>query len=171
MSNFKKSDLNAPRFRSKSMNILNKELYDKFIEKYPQHKNLEIKKFKNIIKTFNGNLWKGVIDNREGIELPESLGYIFIGTCDKPDKINPNYKDSIKYGKLVTHRNWESDNYLAKIFYTNYSLKYRFKKRELWKFNPVRQFSRKVSKTYPELYSKYIYVKKGINVSNLLKNN
>lgn len=170
MTNFKKSDLNAPRFRSKSMTLLNKEMYNNFIKKYPQYSKITLKQFKEIVNVFNGNLWQGVIDNRDGIELPESLGYLFIGSCDKSKKQNPNYKDSIKYGQLINHKNWESNNYLAKIFYTNYSLKYRFKNRELWKFEPVRQFSRKVSSTYPELYSKYVYIKKGMNVSNLFKN-
>ena len=34
-----------------------------------------------VIKSFNGKVWEGVIDNRNGIELPESLGYLFIGSC------------------------------------------------------------------------------------------
>jgi len=170
MSNFKKSDLKAPRFRNKSMTLLNKKTFKEFIEKYPKYINMDINMFKEIISTFNGNLWQGVIDNRDGIELPESLGYIFIGSCDKPDKINPNYKLSIKNDKLINHKNWVSDDYLAKIFYSNYTLKYRFKDRELWKFVPVRQFKRMVSKTYPELYTKYIYINKELKISNLIKN-
>jgi len=171
MSKFKKSDLKAPRFREKSVSFSNVKTFNEFIDKYPRYKNMEFKDFKNIISTFNGNLWQSVIDNRDGIELPESLGYIFIGTCDKPNKMNPNYKLSIENDKLINHKNWGSDNFLAKIFYSNYTLKYRFKDRELWKFEPVRQFKRTVSKNYPELYSKYIHINKNMKISKLLKNN
>ena len=35
-------------------------------------------KLNKVIKSFNGKIWNGVINNRNGIELPESLGYLFI---------------------------------------------------------------------------------------------
>jgi len=169
MSNFKKADLNAPRFRNKSTQLLNKDTFKKFKEKYPKHNDMKLKDFKKIVNTFNGNLWDAVIRNRDGVELPESLGYLFIGSCEIPDKMNPDYKSSLENEKLINHKNWESNNYLAKIFYTNYSLKYRFRDRELWNFSPVRQFSREVSKSYPTLYSKYVVINKKTKVSKLFK--
>jgi hypothetical protein len=98
-----------------------------------------------------------VIDERDGVELPEQLGYIFIGSCPAK-KMNKDYKTSKELQQLIQHRNWESDNYLAKIFYTNYGSKYRFMFSKLWGFKPVRQFSRSVGQTYPDQYLKYLVV-------------
>jgi hypothetical protein len=72
--------------------------------------------------------------------------------------MNKDYKTSKELQQLIQHRNWESDNYLAKIFYTNYGSKYRFMFSKLWGFKPVRQFSRSVGQTYPDQYLKYLVV-------------
>jgi hypothetical protein len=161
---FRKPDLNAPRFRAKRLKILNAEFYNAFRAENPKFSYLSNDDIKEIVNEVNGKLWNTVIDERDGVELPEQLGYIFIGSC--PAKgMNKDYKTSGELQQVIQHRNWESDSYLAKIFYTNYGSKYRFHFSKLWGFKPVRQFSRKVGQTYPEQYLKYVYVdnKKRIN--------
>lgn len=154
---FRKPDLNAPRFRGKRLNILNADFCDEFRKEHPKYAHLSNKDIKEIIHGVNGKLWQTVIDERDGVELPEQLGYIFIGSCPAK-KVNKDYKTSKELQQLIQHRNWESDNYLAKIFYTNYGSKYRFMFSKLWGFKPVRQFSRCVGQTYPEQYLKYLVV-------------
>jgi len=83
LKEFRKPDLNAPRFRPKKLNILNQDLYQKFIRDTPKYRYLSYDKFKNIITTMNGMIYQTVIDKRDGVELPEQLGYIFIGTCPR----------------------------------------------------------------------------------------
>lgn len=171
MSTFKKPDLTAPRFRSKTVNLLNMKTYNAFKEKYPKYSNLSFKAFKEIVFAYNGNLWKGVIDNRDGIKLPENLGYLLIGKCDKTkNKENTDFAASAKYGKKVNHLNWDSDNYLAKICYTNYSLKYRFSDRELWGFKAVKQFKSTVAGSFGEYYNKYVHLTGNIKLGGLYKN-
>lgn len=171
MSTFNAPDLKAPRFRSKVLNLLNGNLYKAFIKKYPGYKDtIDLKAFKNIVMTFNGNLREAVIDYRDGIELPESLGYLLVAKCDKSKKQNLDYASSIKYGQAVVHRNWESDNYLAKICYSNYSLKYRFADRELWGFKPSKKFRQDVSKAFPENYQRYLHLTDKTKLSKLYKN-
>ena len=170
MSDFIPSDPKAPRFRPKVKTVLNKKVYDAFIEKYPKYKNVDIALFKSIVSTFNGNLWQGVIDNRDGVELPESLGYILIAKCNRPKKANVDFNASRKLGKKVMHRNWDSDNFLAKICYTNYSLKYRFADRELWSFKATTSFKGAVTATFPEVYNKYIHLNADIKLAQLFKN-
>jgi hypothetical protein len=170
MSTFKKPDLSAPRFRPKSKNLLNKELFNAFIDKHPEYEGLDINKFKQVVTTYNGLLKQSVIDNRDGVKLPESLGYILIAKCDKPKTANTDFAASAKYGKKVNHANWDSDNYLAKICYTNYSLKYRFSDRELWGFKPAKPFRSDVAGSFPELYNKYIHLTKNIKLHGLFKN-
>jgi hypothetical protein len=165
MKSFKAPDLNAPRFRRKSINVLKNSLFDAFIKKYPEHKNITMSDFKNIIKSYNGVIWNSTIENRAGVELPEGLGYMFIGVCQKSRKSNTNYKKSKEYGVTVNHRNTDSDNYLAKIFYTNYKMKYRFKDRDLWKFKAVKTFKSGVAKTFKDRYAKYIFVENNKKIS------
>lgn len=168
---FKKPDLNAPRFRPGVLSLLNVELFNKFIKEYPEYKDLDCEDFKKIITTFNKNICKTVIDNRDGVQLPESLGYIFVGSCQTPkrNKVNINYGLSIKHNTLVINRNFGSDSFMCKIFYTNCTTKYRFLHREVWQFKPSKEFSKAVSNSYKENWKMYIQVENNLKISQLYK--
>jgi len=166
---YKKPDLNAPRYRPKKLNLTNTDFYNKFIEENPKYSSLTIEQFKEIIKTFNGLIWNSVISERDGMQLPEQLGYLFIGSCPRK-KSNVDFQKSHEHGVILQHQNWESDQFAAKIFYTNYETKYRFKNHELWGFKGVRDFTRTVGKTYPQEWKKYIQVDNLIRVSRLFRN-
>ncbi len=165
---YKKPDLNAPRYRPKKLNLTNEEIYKKFIEEHPHVETICIKKFKETISLFNEKIWKTVIELRDGVELPEQLGYIFIGSCPRK-KSNVDFKKSEHYGVKIQNQNWESDQYVAKIFYTNYEGKYKFKNHELWGFTGVRNFKRMVGQTYPAEWKKYIMVDNMIKVSRIFR--
>ncbi len=70
---------------------------------------------------------------------------------------------------MLQNQNWESDHFLAKIFYTNYETKYRFKNHELWGFKGVRDFTRAVGQTYPKEWKKYVQVDNTIKVSRIFR--
>lgn len=165
---YKKPDLNAPRYRPKKLNFTNVEFYKKFIQDNPKYASLSVEKFKEIISTFNGLIWKKVIDTREGVELPEQLGYLFIGTCPRK-KSNVNFNKSALLGQKIQNQNWESDQYLAKIFYTNFETKYRFKYHELWGFTGIRDFKRTLGQTYPQEWKKYLMVDNMVRVSRIFR--
>jgi hypothetical protein len=171
ISNFKKPNLNAPRYREKVLGLLNADLINEFKDKNPIYSKIDNNKLKNIIKLFNERIWKEVIKNRDGVQLPDSLGYIFIGTCPAPKSVNTDYALSKQYGKVLQNKNWETDGNVAKIFYTNYSTKYRFKNRELWQFTAVRQFKRAVAKEYPKRWTKYIKMENKKRVADMYKKN
>jgi hypothetical protein len=156
MKEFKKPDVKAPRFRPEVYNVLNKEFFDLFRKKYPRYKNLDNDSLKKIVKTFNKYIFQTVIDTRDGIELPESLGWVFIGTCQQSKKNNIDFSKSVKYGVTVSNKNWETDGKLAKIFFTNLAPKHRVKNREFWSFRACRDFKRSVAKTYPENWNMYV---------------
>ena len=156
MKEFKKPDVKAPRFRPETYNVLNKEFFDLFRKKYPRYKNLDNDSLKKIVKTFNKYIFQTVIDTRDGIELPESLGWVFIGTCQQSKKNNIDFSKSVKYGVTVSNKNWETDGKLAKIFFTNLAPKHRVKNREFWSFRACRDFKRSVAKTYPENWNMYV---------------
>lgn len=165
---YKKPDLNAPRYRPKKLNLTNIEFYNKFIEENPKYSHLTIDQFKDIIKSFNGKIWETVIKERDGVQLPEQLGYIFIGSCPRK-KSNVDFKKSEHYGTVLQNQNWESDQFIAKIFYTNYETKYRFKNHELWGFKGLRDFTRSVGQTYPNEWKKYIQMDNMIKASRLFR--
>lgn len=169
MKPFRKPDLNAPRFRPKKLNILTKELYEEFIVRHPKYKNIPYEVYKEIIYKFNGKIWDQVIENRDGVELPEQLGYVFIGTCPRKISDNPDYFKSKEYGVKVQNQNWESDQYVAKIFYTNFEVKYRFRFHHMWGFSAVRDFRRSVSDAYPKNWKKYPVIDNFQKISRLLR--
>tara|TARA_Y100000592_G_C5338944_1_gene253250 strand:+ start:70 stop:651 length:582 start_codon:yes stop_codon:yes gene_type:complete len=158
MEPFKTPNLQAPRFRADTYEVLNKEFFDRFREKYPRYNKLKDKEIRSIIKSFNKLAFETVIDNRNGVELPESLGWLFIGTCQASKKKNVDYAKSRKYGVKVSNKNWDSDGKLAKIFFTNREIKHKFRNREFWGFIACREFKRAVAKTYPENWNNYIVV-------------
>ena len=169
MKNYKAPDLNAPRYRKKALSLLNADFYKEFKDKYPQYKDLDNKILKEIIVTYNGLIWENVINEREGVEFPESLGYVFIGSCTSQTRFGADHNKSVQTGVKVKNLNWDTDGKLCKIVYTNYSFKYTFRFRDLWSFTAVRQFKRSVSHAYKEQWQKYIVLYDLIKVSQVFK--
>jgi len=174
--NIKKPDLNAPRCRADVYKIICKiknnyakdyshKFLDEFKKEYPQYANLTNDQAMSILETFHGKLWNHALNNRDGVELPKGLGYIFLGTCQRAKKANIDFgalnKDNIK----KRHLNFESDNKLAKIFYTNFSTKYKFRNREMWFFTATRDFKRSVPEIYKANWKIYVEVESGRNIS------
>ena len=124
ISNFRKPDVKAPRYRKKTLSLLNKQTIKEFKDKRPLYAQIDDNKLKTIIKLYNRALWEGVIEHRDGVELPDSLGYIFLGTCPPAKTININFSKSNEYGKVLRNKNWDTDGNIGKIFYTNWICNY-----------------------------------------------
>jgi len=158
MKEFNKPNVKASRYRPQVNTILDKEFFENFKQAHPRYKDLDDKLIRKMIKRFNQVLCQAVIDTRDGVQLPEQLGWIFIGTCQKSKKKNIDYGKSQKYGVSVSNKNWETDGKLAKIFLSNYAPKLRMKNREFWGFTACREFKRAVAKSYPENWNMYVEV-------------
>jgi hypothetical protein len=169
LNDFKAPDIKAPRNGVNSLNLISYTLHRRFIKKHPQYKDLKYAEFTKILREFGTATWENVIDYRDGVELPQSLGYLFIATCQRSKKHNTDFPTSIQYSKSLEHRNFESDNHLAKIFYTNYSNRYKFKNREAWSFTAIRQFKRGVAAAYPTSWKKYVVVEPIMRISEIFK--
>ena len=169
LDEFKKPDVKAPRYRPTGLHILSKDLFKRFVEKYPEHKKRDYEEFKQIINTFNEALWHEAIEHRDGVELPESLGNLFIGTCWRTKRKNINFGKSAQYEKTLTNHNHVTDGKVCKIFYTNYNNKYRFVNRVMWTFQGCRDFKRTLSKVYPENWKKYIHIDPNLRINKLYK--
>ena len=158
----------GPRFKAPRLNTLSHEWLGE-ISKSDECLVKDQKKIRQIIVEANQLIAKTIIDLRDGVELPEQLGYIFLGTCLPKIRKNVDFKTTDHYLKVIQHRNWESDNYLAKIFYSNYETKYKFKFHELWGFKGCRNFTKEVGKTYPENWKKYIQVDHTLKIASLYR--
>lgn len=158
MDSFNTPDLNAPRYRPQVYNLLNKKLFRRFRNKYPKYKDLDDKTLRAIIKSFNQKIYETVVEERNGVNLPENIGWLFVGTCINNKKKNIDFAKSKEYGVKVTNKNWDTDGRLAKIFYSNYAPKYKIKNREFWYFVACRDFKRLVAKTYPENWNMYVTI-------------
>jgi len=158
MKEFKKPDVTAPRFRPVVYNVLNKEFFKKFKQRYPKYKNLIDSEIRNIIKKFNTLVYQNVIEKRDGIQLPNQVGWLFIGSCQESKKRNINFAKSLKYGVTVTNNNFDTDGKLAKIFFTNFAPKHKMKNREFWSFVACREFKRNVAKNYCDNWNMYMAI-------------
>lgn len=168
MSNYLKTYLKGPRFRAPRLNTTSPE-WLKEIANHPDCMVKDKKKIREIIASTNKAIANTVVEFRDGIELPEQLGYMFLGTCQPKIRKNPDYKATKTYMKLIQHRNWESDSYLAKIFYTNFETKYKFKFHELWSVKACREFTTLVGREYPANWKKYIQVDHTLKISRLYR--
>jgi len=165
-----KPDLNAPRYTPDALNALSRSAFFKYFRKnHPEYKHLSEPELRKIIKIFNETIVEQVIENRHGVELPEFVGRLFIGSCPKKQKPNVDYKKSALSDTIIQHRNFESDNYLAKIFYSTYEIKHSYKNHELFAFKGCRNFTRMVGKTYPENWKKYVLVEPFKKITKLYK--
>ena len=158
MKEFKKPDVTAPRFRPAVYNVLNKEFFKKFKQRYPKYKNLIDSDIRNIIKKFNTLVYQNVIEKRDGIQLPNQVGWLFIGSCQESKKRNINFAKSLKYGVTVTNNNFDTDGKLAKIFFTNFAPKHKMKNREFWSFVACLEFKRNVAKNYCDNWNMYMAI-------------
>ena len=117
--------------------------------------------------------FENTIDLIKEVGFINSYSFIFSprpGTPAATKKVNMDYALSKKYGKVIQNKNWDTDGNVGKIFYTNYSPKYRFKTRELWQFIAIRQFKRAVAKIYPKNWKKYVVMKGKMRVADMYKN-
>lgn len=169
MLDFKKPNLNAPRFRPSVLEIANNDFFKEFKKKHPEYANVCNKELKEKIKLINRYIYTTAIIERDGVELPNGLGVIFIGSCPPSKKKNIDYNTSKKFGKAVAFRNWETDGNICKIFYTNYEEKYKFKFYELWGFEGGREFAREASKAFILDWTKYIVMENIAKTSRLFR--
>lgn len=158
MKLFRKPDLKAPRNRPQVLRLVHKDFYNCFRRDNPAFSYLSDAQILEILTAYHGFIWDAVVNTRDGVELPENIGTIWLGSCPRKKHPNIDFKKSAELGFIVQHQNWESDQFLAKIFYSNFETRYKFKFHDLWGFEAVRQFKRKVGEVFPANYTRYIHV-------------
>ena len=171
MQDSRKPDLNAPRFKPSRFNTLGRVFIEGLLEKHPALRHLSVERIKAILYLSNELIFEKIIEHRDGVLLPENIGNMFIGACLPKIRKNVDFRTSVEHLKVIQHRNWESDAFIAKIFYTNYETKYKFKNHELWGFTACRKFTRAVGATFPLQWKKYVQIDHTLKISRLFRKN
>jgi hypothetical protein len=169
LRDFKRPDLKAPRFRPRTLHIFNKDFCSKVRVENKAIAHLTDEQIEKIIVTGNAIIQQMVMDLRDGVELPEQLGLLFIGSTPATRERNIDYKRSAELGKTVHYKNWETDGLTCNLFYNNYESKYKFKYHELWTFSPVREFMRASSKVYRNNHTRYVRVDNWMKIGILFR--
>jgi len=156
METFSKVDLSLPRYRAERKEIDNIDFFKALCKKVPKANELGHANVRDLIKEFNETITEAVVENRDGVELLEGIGYL-------------DYAKSKKYGVKVLHKNWETDGKVGKIAYTNCKARYKIADHQVWAFKPCRKFKQIVSKAYLENWTKYIELNINEKVSALIE--
>lgn len=168
MRKFSDIDRTKPRFRPDRHEVINDDFIKEINIKHPKTIGLTIRQLGTIVKNFNDHIRTYVCENREGVELPQGLGYLFLGVC----KNSTNTIDEVtsnKYKKQISFKNWNSDGRLGKIFYSNSSVKYKIVDNNLWLFKPAREFKTESSKAFSENWKLFIEIDPKIKLSAYLR--
>jgi hypothetical protein len=139
-----KVDLNKNRIKEiKGKVITNKEV-TQFNKLHPKY-NLGKPDIIKIMRAFNNNIAEETMQNIYGVMLPENIGALYINNAGKPKNKSIDYAKSKELGKLVYHKNWETDNNIMRIVYINRTRKTFVKNTNLFSFKPLQQFKRNAS--------------------------
>jgi hypothetical protein len=117
-------------------------------EQYPELDKYSNKEISKIIEHYNKRLAQEVINNRNGLKLPDGLGIVVAGACRisrKSAAENIDFKTSDELGQTVIHQNLHSDEYIAKIKYSNELDRHMFDNHHLWFFDACRPLTRTVA--------------------------
>ncbi len=166
---FRAPDVKAPRFRPPTKRILNRNVYNEFLEKFPEHKGLLYKEFETIIRTFHKNLVQGIADNRAGVDLPERMGRLIIISCARPKNGMIDMKASMDAGKVIKHKNWDSHHRLMKIIYSNADNQYMMKNKAIWYLNLIRPNKKTLSDAFRNYPTRYIPVQPKEKLQKILE--
>jgi hypothetical protein len=157
-------DITQPRVKKDYTRVMNAKALEEFVNEYPEYAGITLKELNAILGKFHQNLAQEVIDKREGIALPERLGYLIIASFKRPTSRKiVNWGESRKQGKLVYHMNWDTDNRIGKIVYRREKVNFGALT-NIWGFTATKCFTTAMSVAFRKQYNKYIFVKKNLYI-------
>jgi len=143
-----------------------------FVNLVKKHPNLAVytkSQIANHLIAFNRLLGLQIVDNREGVALPEHIGTIFVGSSSPCAEGVTDHKLSGELGIKIKNKNRHSSGYIARTFYTYNTEKYNFINCQLWRFTPDRCMKTALKKEYTKNWKKYIVIPKTRYIQNFIK--
>jgi len=145
----------AKRARTKSLQVLDVTRLRKFHLLFPEYKKVTQKEFHQVMRVFHEELIDDIVDNRDGVILPNNLGFLQILSFKYKNVKRVDYAKSIKYGKRFYFKNWDTDGYLGKVIYKSFFKNRGIKFYNFWIFELVRPAKNKISAAFRENYQSY----------------
>ena len=136
------NDKNAPRMRKGafSQHILTKELYETFIEKMPEYKDVTWHEFRKIWDDISQTIREEVITNPLGVKLPKYTGELKLQYLPYKYKAL-DHNTSQKIGEKVNHLNIDEKGKVGKIKWERrWAVKFN-KMLQFFAFEPVRELN------------------------------
>lgn len=149
------------RARPTSTKCLTDEFYEE-ARKIAELKNMTDKEISNIVLQFHKLVAEDLFNTYEGIELPQQLGYL-IAVRVKQDTptVGINQQASLKAGKKIKYRNWETDGYVGKIVYRKHQhLENKYGVGKEYRFHMSQEHRRHFAKLFRENYQRFFNITK-----------
>ncbi len=151
-----KVDLNAKRVCEKKTSVFGVKEFKDFLIKFPEHKGLTKKEFTEIIRTFNYEMIEETKRNINGVTFPLNIGVIRIVNKGVMKHRPINYKESLAHGKIIRHRNFETDNNIMGIMYSSVKKGMNIKNGNVYIFSAMKFFRRDASEYFKKNWARVI---------------
>lgn len=148
-------DLTKARVTEKKGKVITRKEIAAFFKQYPEHKGQPTSVIIDVIRVFNQLIAKETTRNVYGVNLPENIGRIVINNAGKPKHKAVDFHESKKQGKIVYHRNWDTDNNTMRITYFN-NIRNYVRHSNLFGFNPLQAFKKDASVYFKKNWARCI---------------
>lgn len=155
-------DLNAKRVTEKKGRIIESKEVIEFNKKYPEHKRQKKEDILKIARCFNNKMIEETQRNIYGVALPQNLGVVSIVNKGISEKRPIDFKASMLAGKIVRHRNWETDNNIMNIRFSLVVKGLQPKFMTIYNFEPMRNFRKSASAYFKKNWQRCVIITKKI---------
>ena len=148
--------LKLPRCRFKSKSIID-DVFIKDVKAKINDETVDSKMIRSVIKSFNLKICDTIVKERDGIDLPEDLGVIFVASKKYHRKGMYSQDPTVykKTGQNIDFTNLHTDGLIADIIYTNHHSNFTFASKGNWSYDACRILTRSVSSNFRENWSMY----------------
>lgn len=159
-------DLHARRYRRPAAGTVNAAMFAHLRSQIPALVQVSDPALRKLLRDVNQTLWETMIQHPDGVELPSETGHLFLAACPARRADSIDYKASQALKQLVRQRNFESDGFLAKIFFSTTETRYLWKHHELWGFAACKNFRHAVGQQFPRQWQMYARIEPDKKLKN-----
>lgn len=136
---------------------------------YPELKQYTNGEIRRHIIAYNKCIADTICTHRDGVELPEHMGTVFVGALKSK---NPpiDWTATEKTGKIIYQNSLKSMGYSFIIFYVHSLEKYNFANRGIWKITCTETVTSKVGAAFNKNWKNFISIPSRQHVEGFIKN-
>lgn len=133
-----------------------------FNKKYPEHPSIRKEDILKVIRMFHSNIVDETMNNIYGVSLPENIGVIKIVNNGATKTRPVDFKTSLEVGKIVRYRNWDTDNNVMSIRYSQVKRGLRIKHSQVYSFVAIRSYKKLASAYFRKNWQRCVKITNGI---------